>query len=223
MKIKLGINYGGVQGSAIYIYMDYAFPTRRLEDLYKHMKNKFQEEEQIINLNNTIVTNVSDSGELIGHLRRSDDLCRSAARTERPIKLIIVDSIASLFRSQFQYTKDGMIKRSHYLKEVGRLLRSLAEKYNLAAVVTNQVTDYFQENLITTTAQNRPMITSGRRVQPSLGLTWSQCVNTRIFMKRVSTSGSLRALEMVYSSPSAASSTTTDCHFSIEKEGLIDT
>eukprot|EP00976_Prorocentrum_cordatum_P091166 1188410-Prorocentrum_minimum.AAC.4 len=61
------------------------------------------------------------------------------------------------------------------------------------------------------------MVTSGRRVGPALGLLWSSCVNTRLFMARRGAGGAGgRDLRVVFSPhlPSAG------CRFEVTKDGV---
>lgn len=64
------------------------------------------------------------------------------------VGLIVIDSVAANYRAEFERpgaNQNGanMAKRSGELVKLGALLRSLAQKYNLAVVVSNQVSDRF--------------------------------------------------------------------------------
>ncbi|KAF4836521.1 DNA repair protein rhp57 [Colletotrichum tropicale] len=70
----------------------------------------------------------------------------------RNIGLIVLDSVASNYRAEFERGAMGnqgsnMGARSHELTRLGALLRELAQKYNLAVVVSNQVADRFSSPL----------------------------------------------------------------------------
>jgi len=56
------------------------------------------------------------------------------------IKLVIVDSLTSLFRSEYM-GRGALSERQQKLNKHLHLLQQLAEKYNLAVYVTNQVMD----------------------------------------------------------------------------------
>ncbi|CAI7909063.1 unnamed protein product [Closterium sp. NIES-53] len=57
-----------------------------------------------------------------------------------PIRLLIIDSIASLFRSEFDNSRDDMFQRTTMLFRIASALKHLADRYKIAVVVTNQVT-----------------------------------------------------------------------------------
>ncbi|KAL0940896.1 DNA repair protein RAD57 [Colletotrichum truncatum] len=70
----------------------------------------------------------------------------------RNIGLIVLDSVASNYRAEFDrgaISNQGlnMGTRSNELTRLGALLRELAQKYNLAVVVSNQVADRFSSPL----------------------------------------------------------------------------
>ena len=68
----------------------------------------------------------------------------------RNIGIIVLDSVAANYRAEFergtstrQSGGSNMAARSNHLVRLGMLLRNLAQKYNLAVVVSNQVADRF--------------------------------------------------------------------------------
>ncbi|TQN67954.1 DNA repair protein rhp57 [Colletotrichum shisoi] len=78
----------------------------------------------------------------------------------RNIGLIVLDSVASNYRAEFE--RDGLSNhgsnmgaRSNELTRLGALLRELAQKYNLAVVVANQVADRFSSSSLAPTATPR--------------------------------------------------------------------
>eukprot|EP00249_Psilotum_nudum_P008364 c21224_g1_i1 orf=30-1523(+) len=109
-----------------------------------------------------------------------------------PVKLIVIDSIAALFRSDFENTSKDLAKRADWFFKIAHKLKLYAQKFDLAVVVTNQVVDYFEtEGMIrrnTTDEMNvghsHALFSSQRRVVPALGLSWSHCINTRLFLSR---------------------------------------
>mmetsp|Transcript_22250 Transcript_22250/g.69242 ORF Transcript_22250/g.69242 Transcript_22250/m.69242 type:complete len:148 (-) Transcript_22250:52-495(-) len=81
--------------------------------------------------------------------------------------------------------------RTEALMAIAGKLKALASRYNLAVVVTNHVVDVMdaepgdpQRAPPTQVGHLGVMMTSRRRVVPSLGLAWSSCVNTRLFVSR---------------------------------------
>lgn len=115
----------------------------------------------------------------------------------RPIKLIIIDSIASLFRGGKTMTVN-LVERSKYLSEISALLHGLAIKHGLAAVVVNEVSSVFETEGTNTVVDpseliykdqsrwfNRPDDTFWDDKQDAaLGLVWANQVNVRLFLSR---------------------------------------
>lgn len=64
---------------------------------------------------------------------------------ERPIKLIIIDSIAALFRSEFSFNES--IARAEKLNKIGVCLKEYSANYGTVIVCTNQVINITRHNL----------------------------------------------------------------------------
>ncbi|KAI5342198.1 hypothetical protein L3X38_010073 [Prunus dulcis] len=102
-------------------------------------------------------------------------------------KLIIIDSIAALFRSQYQTTLADLKRRSEMFFNISGTLKGLANKFGLAVVVTNQVVDFIgpHDGVNRVRLGNLESLdTSGRRVSTALGLAWAHCINSRVFLAR---------------------------------------
>ena len=111
----------------------------------------------------------------------------SEPKSRFPIRVIVIDSIAALFRSEFDNTPFDLKRRSSLFFKISGKLKSLAKRFDLAVVVTNQVVDFMGENggmngLRIGNLQY--LYSSGRRVCPALGLAWANCVNSRLFLSR---------------------------------------
>lgn len=105
--------------------------------------------------------------------------------TGLPIKLIVVDSIAALFRSEFENTPCDLKRRSSLFFKISSKLKSQANRFGLAVVVTNQVVDFVGDGLNGMRIGNLDSLySSGRRVCPALGLSWANCINSRLFLSR---------------------------------------
>jgi RecA/RadA recombinase len=57
--------------------------------------------------------------------------------TQRSVKLVVIDSIAGLFRSE--YDPGDAVNRAKELQMVGGQLHKLAEQFRLAVICVNQV------------------------------------------------------------------------------------
>ncbi|GMH16641.1 hypothetical protein Nepgr_018482 [Nepenthes gracilis] len=87
-----------------------------------------------------------------------DSVLLSRNSTRWPIKLIVIDSIAALFRSDYENTPSDLKRRS---SSFFRISGSGLRIGNLGCLNS-----------------------SGRRVCPALGLAWANCINVRLFLSR---------------------------------------
>eukprot|EP01120_Amphizonella_sp_Union-15-10_P004938 TRINITY_DN15699_c0_g1_i1.p1 TRINITY_DN15699_c0_g1~~TRINITY_DN15699_c0_g1_i1.p1 ORF type:complete len:170 (-),score=31.28 TRINITY_DN15699_c0_g1_i1:24-533(-) len=95
--------------------------------------------------------------------------------TTRNLKLIVIDSIAALFR--YEYTRDEAVERASELLKHAQQLKLLSDKLNVPILVVNQVSDSFYDKISTQAFEHRFVI-------PALGLSWGNCVHTRIVLKK---------------------------------------
>jgi hypothetical protein len=128
-------------------------------------------------------------------------MIRSLSST-RPVKLIVLDSIAALFRakSDGKTTMMSLVQRSKFSGEISSKLRSFAQKHRIAIVVINEVTDVFYSLLPETDPktgrqevlyqhQNQFLarantIEGEGKKEASMGLSWTNQINARIMMSR---------------------------------------
>ncbi|KAI5351278.1 hypothetical protein L3X38_004169 [Prunus dulcis] len=87
------------------------------------------------------VHGVHDAQQLI-HVLGDIEAFIAIDHTHLPVKLIVIDSIAALFRSQYQTTPADLKRRSEMFFNISGTLKGLANKFGLAVVVTNQVVDF---------------------------------------------------------------------------------
>ncbi|KAI5355885.1 hypothetical protein L3X38_008780 [Prunus dulcis] len=107
--------------------------------------------------------------------------------TRLPVKLIVIDSIAALFRSQYQTTPTDLKRRSEMFFNISGTLKGLANKFGLVVVVTTQVVDFIgpHDGVNGVRLGNLESLDiSGRWVSPALGLAWAHCINSRVFLAR---------------------------------------
>ena len=113
---------------------------------------------------------------------------------DRPVRLIVVDSMSSPFRETDVSKRDGVFERTGILSRVAALIGEYAHRADVAVIVTNHVSDAVRnEGAGSSSGENKQrrlfgpsgdLRSSGRSVAPSLGLFWANCVNTRLFLSR---------------------------------------
>jgi len=83
------------------------------------------------------------------------------------VKLVVIDSIASLFRGEFTGGPGAMQDRNDWFFGLASMMKRLSCEYDAYFVVANQVS--FDPHL--------------GKVKPALGLAWSSCVNQRLLLE----------------------------------------
>ena len=112
------------------------------------------------------------------------------------MRLVVLDSIAHPFRGLDMSDGGARAARAETLYRVAVQLKALAQSYNLAVVISNQVGDCMDDapsSLVEQSTGGAPLVTSGRRVTPALGMHWAHCVTTRLFLSRATRPGALAA------------------------------
>ncbi|KAK9824182.1 hypothetical protein WJX72_008385 [[Myrmecia] bisecta] len=223
---------GGLAGSALYIYTEGDPPLRRLQELANYQKpsscpanNPFD--------HIYIERDITSGEELLACLERVRRLLSSPPG--RPLRLIVIDSIAYIFRDVGDNASVGAyVERTGLLFQIASLLRRYADEYNVAVVVTNQVMDAVSaaESGGKAPAARHTgglkLMSDGRQVIPALGLAWANCVHTRIFLARaqqmvvlpddaVQQAHILRTMQVVFS-PYLPQSL---CHYLVTQAGVI--
>ncbi|XXQ33738.1 RecA family profile 1 domain-containing protein [Plasmodiophora brassicae] len=90
----------------------------------------------------------------------------------RDAAAVVVDSLAAICRHMDQ-------ARMHsYLSDIAMELKNLSEKYDIACLVTNQVSSTFRSDR--DSVLDSPVVTN---VRPALGLPWEHSVNVRYILE----------------------------------------
>ena len=64
--------------------------------------------------------------------------CSSAIAIDPQVKLLVVDSVISLYRAEYS-DRSMLSQRQHQLLKIMRVLQNIAQAYNIAVVITNQI------------------------------------------------------------------------------------
>ena len=206
---------GGLGGTALWIYTEGDPPLRRLAGLAGNAPGLLGGLTHDPSSRVLVDRHVATPADLAAALDRADTLCAANADTDSPIRLVIVDSVAAIFRDAAAVAEngDGSAGASAYGARAGAMfsaaaaLKRLACTHGLVVVAVNQVSDVLlggdgggggdalqlppppppARSLAATGGQ--PLRTSGRAVAPALGLAWAHCVDTRLFLGRMVAGG----------------------------------
>ncbi|XP_070509295.1 DNA repair protein RAD51 homolog 1-like [Chironomus tepperi] len=155
LNCQLPRQLGGLEGKAIYISTDKAFPIKRLAQMEKAMKT-----EPKINFLDNIFIFEFNTGKNFEHFVEND-LKMILSVNQGCIKLIVIDSIAGIYRTETNY-----IERAKEMGKIFRELQKAADKHNIAIVATNHVTA-------------DPNKLNNSEI-PAIGNFWSTLLTTRI-------------------------------------------
>lgn len=218
LAAELPASRGGLSAASLYLHSEFPFPFRRLHQLSfnrPHLPHN--------PLDRIFIEPLHSVDHLLDVLPRLEFLV-----PKLNIKLIIIDSIAALFRGEFENTPVELRRRSSLFFKISSKLKFYARKFGLAVVLTNQVVDVMESSDNPRVGNAASLCSSGRKVCAALGLSWANCVNTRLFMWREEERvrderGSLenartRRFVRVVFAPHLPDSS---CEFVIRREGLF--
>ncbi|MHC1636613.1 MAG: DNA repair and recombination protein RadA, partial [Candidatus Nezhaarchaeales archaeon] len=128
VTVQLPREKGGLNGAALYIDTEGTFRPERILQIAERFG---LDGKQV--LDNVIYARAYNSDHQILIVEEAADLIK-----ENNIKLIVIDSLISHFRGEYLGRETLAVRQQRLNKHIHQLLR-LADVYNLAVVVTNQV------------------------------------------------------------------------------------
>lgn len=165
---------------AVYICTEDAFPSKRLQQLiaqqHKLRADVPPEIIQKIRFGNSIfVEHAADLDTFHNCITKR----LSLLLTRGMVRLVVIDSIAALFRCEFG-ASDSVLK-ARYLQTFGAQLHGLSTRFRTPIMCINQVTDAVSES----EAAQCSYSTADSRVSPALGITWANQLLMRLMVSRV--------------------------------------
>ncbi|GAB1600694.1 DNA repair protein RAD51 homolog 2-like [Argonauta hians] len=205
----LPVEMKGMSGSVIYIDTESTFSACRLVEIARNKYPEyFKNEEQIKNLaENVLVDFHQTCDSLINRLQELEmDII------SRKVKLLVVDSIASLVRKEYGGQLEyNMAERANFLTKTAAILKDISESFQIPVIITNQITT----KMATPQTDIRAGFPNGMYTTVALGNTWSHSVNTRLIVEYVD---SVLKQVMVAKSPIAPF---TSFYYTIQPEGIV--
>ncbi|KAG4094938.1 RAD51-like protein c-like protein [Neocallimastix lanati (nom. inval.)] len=167
----------GVEGKAIFIDTEGSFMIERVVQIanstIRYIKENFPDcENDLFNLksilSNILYFRIHDFQEQIALLNILEDHIIN----DTSIKIIIIDSIAFHFRQTFS----SMSLRTQILNNIAQILMKIADKYNIAVVIMNQMTMKFQK------VNEGSLIKEESMLVPALGESWGHASTNRFIL-----------------------------------------
>ncbi|NXT27051.1 XRCC3 protein, partial [Syrrhaptes paradoxus] len=226
--VQYPYKYGGLDSGAVYICTEDVFPSKRLQQLinqqHKLRADVPAEIIQKIKFGNSIfVEHAADLDTFHNCITKRISLLL----TRGMVRLVVIDSIAALFRCEFG-ASDSVMK-AQYLQTFGAQLHSLSTRFRTPIMCINQVRQqncfsFYKDHLLN--GWGREEI-SHNRVSPALGITWANQLLMRLMVSRVSPleqssgvashhTGSVRTLRVVF----APHLPPSFCYYTVKLEGV---
>ena len=207
---QLPVELGGLGSRAMYVTAEGSIPTERLCDIADGMRRAMPGALPPNPLDGVVVLNT-----MYCSSDRYAELFKSCERTcgERGIRLVVVDSIAAMIRGRNEM--EDPIRRSETIWSIAQVLHSIASK-GIVVVVVNQVTSVID---------NFPSSGGGvggflNKFSPSLGLSWSNAVNTRVMATQThlkhDDGTTVRLMQLMFS-PTLPLPTASLCHEIVDR------
>ncbi|KAF9183214.1 hypothetical protein BGZ51_004175 [Haplosporangium sp. Z 767] len=207
-------------GTAIFIDTEGSFVAKRVAQIATAYYNKVKDRSgnmAAISVDSFLqgiqYCRVHSPVELIAMIRVLGGIAQEHTR----VKLVIVDSIAFFFRSNFS----DIHMRTKLVATLGKQLAALARQHGIAVVVMNQMTTKMESNSYQRTnfsSNNDRSSGSSGQVQPALGETWASMCAHRI---RLQHHASGRRSATLFKSPSPFLPEQTVA-FRIDQAGISD-
>ncbi len=183
---------GGLNGAAVFLDTEGTFRPKRLAEIAPRFG---LEPKQV--LCKTLYARVYSAEQQMTLIDEVDEVIE-----EHNIRLIVIDSLLSLFRGEF-IGRESLVERQQKLNRHLHQLRRVAESYNLAIVVTNQVLSVPEGSTLSF-------------IKPAGGNIMAHGCTHRLWLRRVQ--GSKRAAK-VFDSPNRPEA---EALFIIAEDGVKD-
>ena len=182
LNVQIPSSVGGLSSSALYIQTDLPFPSRRLDQLQASFIQKYNGLIQHNTVDKIYVQKIESASDFLVELPRIQTLVAASTTQSMPIKLIVIDCVASFFRTYYENNPTDMRRRAEHMYEITDKLKEWARIFNLSVVLVNQIINFIPSHY--GIGRWEGLTTSGRKVCPALRPTWNRCIGNRIFLAR---------------------------------------
>ncbi|XP_039981121.1 DNA repair protein XRCC3 [Xiphias gladius] len=197
LSVQYPTQYRGLNSGAVYICTEDSFPIRRLQQLIRQQSCLRSD------VPPSLISSLPFSDHVyIEHAADLDSLQVCLSRriplllARGLVRLLVVDSVAALFRSEFQ--SEDWLERNKQLLTFSSALHHLSQEFTTPVLCINQVTDVFNRS-------DDSLGPLSSNMSPALGLAWANQVMVRLIMQRLqktvargNQSSTLRRLEVAF-------------------------
>lgn len=136
VNVQLPEEEGGLNGSCIYIDTENTFRPERIAQMVEGLGSEIGDVEEV--LSNIHVAKATSSDHQMLLVDAARELAASLRGTDKPVKLVIIDSLTSLFRAEYA-GRGTLAGRQQKLNTHMHDLLKLVDEHNAVGLVTNQV------------------------------------------------------------------------------------
>jgi DNA repair protein RAD57 len=187
----------GLKGSTCYLITSSKLPTTRLNQICE-AHPLLSSSSSACGLQNIHTISTPTIPVLIRVLTQTlPPFITEQSKGHKPIKLLVIDTLAELFHSSNKTTTNTLVERSRNISEISTLLHSLASTHQIAILILNEVVDVFDRGHLSNIEQGDLLYNNQSRwfgrmnsvpgedkKEASLGLVWANQVNVRILLSR---------------------------------------
>lgn len=203
LQLALNVQLIPLKGHCVYIAAGKQFAAARIHQMAETMTQNVRDARHIKFLDNIHVMQAYNADLFENFIKDPDELETFLESQSKKVKLLIIDSIADIYRFDYDFKSRAVDMRDTITR-----LTDLAREYNFAVVCTNHAVDVFDD------CEEEMMPLSN--IKPALGLTWNSIVGTCLEVRRKGDT-SIRELQLIQS-PAALPLATEQ--FVIAEKGL---
>ncbi|CAF0862394.1 unnamed protein product [Brachionus calyciflorus] len=184
VNVQIPEVFGGLGAKAIYIDTEGSFMSNRVVEIFNATGNLLKQNFNLNNRNELIKHNFTIDKILsnIFYYRCVDHVQLLACfnnikilmEKHPQIKLVVIDSLAYPFRFVDFKDSNSMTMKTNILNNIMSISYELINKYNIAILVTNQMTTRITRDVMSNL--------SSSNLVPALGETWAHSANLRILL-----------------------------------------
>ncbi|MDR2855883.1 MAG: DNA repair and recombination protein RadA [Methanomicrobiales archaeon] len=168
VNVQLPVEMGGLGGSAIYIDTENTFRPERIEQMVHGLEIEGADPQDF--LKNIHVARAQSSDHQMLLVENSRELAEELKKAGKPFKLLIVDSLTGLFRSEYA-GRGTLAERQQKLNRHMHDIFKLCDEYNAIGLVTNQV-------------QSNPAVFFGDPTKPVGGNIVGHTATFRVYLRK---------------------------------------
>ncbi len=198
VNVQLPEELGGLGGSVIYVDTENTFRPERIQQMVAGLEIEDTDPEDF--LKNIHVARAQTSDHQMLLIEGSRELAETLKKEGKPVKLVIVDSLTGLFRSEYM-GRGTLAERQQKLNRHMHDIFKLCDEYNAIGLVTNQV-------------QSNPAVFFGDPTKPIGGNIVGHTATFRVYLRK--SKGGKRIFRLV-DSPNLPEGEAT---FVVEEGGL---